>query len=142
MEQEDFETRYSLWRERLGEASGRWGGVEICAVTKTVDASVVNHALECGVDLIGENRVQELRDKAPLLTRPCRKHIIGQLQTNKVKYLIGLADMIQSVDRVNLAEEISRQAEKKGVVMPVLVQVGIAKEPQKGGVYEEELVDF
>ena len=142
MEQEDFETRYKLWRERLNEASGKWGGVEICAVTKTVDASIVNHALDCGVDLIGENRVQELRDKAPLLTRPCRKHIIGQLQTNKVKYLIGLADMIQSVDRMNLAEEISRQAEKKGVIMPVLVQVGIAKEPQKGGVYEEELVDF
>ena len=142
MEQEDFEARYKLWRERLNEASGKWGGVEICAVTKTVDASIVNHALDCGVDLIGENRVQELRDKAPLLTRPCQKHIIGQLQTNKVKYLIGLADMIQSVDRLNLAEEISRQAEKKGVVMPALVQVGIAKEPQKGGIYEEELVDF
>ena len=142
MEQEDFDERYRLWLERLQDASGKWGGVRICAVTKTVDAERVNHALACGVDLIGENRVQELRDKAPLLTHPCQKHIIGQLQINKVKYLIGLADMIQSVDRMNLAEEISCQAIKKGVVMPVLVQVGIAKEPQKGGIYEEELVDF
>ena len=79
MEQEDFETRYSLWRERLGEASGRWGGVEICAVTKTVDASVVNHALDCGVDLIGENRVQELLSKKKDLKATAHRHFIGHL---------------------------------------------------------------
>ncbi len=142
MGQEDFEMRYKLWQARLNEASGSWGGVQICAVTKTVAADVVNEACRGGINLIGENRVQELRDKAPSLTMSCKKHIIGQLQTNKVKYLMGLADMIQSLDRMSLAEEISRQAEKHGLVMPALVQVNIAREPQKAGLDEDELIDF
>lgn len=142
MDKEDFAARYRLWCDRLNEASGAWGGVRVCAVTKTVDAQTVQEACAGGVDLIGENRVQELCDKAPLIAAPCQKHIIGQLQTNKVKYLIGLADMIQSLDRMALAEEISRQAEKKNAVMPVLVQVNIAREPQKAGLDEDELIDF
>ena len=131
-----------FWQERIGEASAKWGGCEICAVSKTVDAEIVNYAYEAGIRTIGENRVQELMSKHELLNPGFQRHIIGALQTNKVKYLIGCADMIQSVDRDALAEEISRRAAAQDTVMPVLVQVNIAKETQKSGIYEEELLPF
>lgn len=134
--------RVREYREKLYEASGRWGGVKICAVTKTMDADTANLAYEAGIDLIGENRVQELMEKLPALNPNYEIHLIGQLQTNKVKYLMGHADMIQSLDRDSLAQEIHRQAVKAGLVMPVLVQVNIAREPQKGGIDEEELLPF
>ncbi|MBQ2956548.1 MAG: YggS family pyridoxal phosphate-dependent enzyme [Clostridia bacterium] len=134
--------RVREYREKLYEASGRWGGVKICAVTKTMDADTANLAYEAGIDLIGENRVQELMEKLPALNPNYEIHLIGQLQTNKVKYLMGHADMIQSLNRDSLAQEIHRQAVKAGLVMPVLVQVNIAREPQKGGIDEEELLPF
>ena len=130
------------WQDRIGEASAKWGGCEICAVSKTVDAEIVNFAYEAGIRTIGENRVQELMSKHEILHPGFQRHIIGALQTNKVKYLIGFADMIQSVDRDALAEEISRRVTAKNTVMPVLVQVNIAKETQKSGIYEEELLPF
>lgn len=134
--------RVQDYQNKLSEASGPWGGVKICAVTKTMDAATANLAYEAGIDLIGENRVQELTDKLPYLNPAYRVHLIGQLQTNKVKYLMGKVHMIQSLDRESLAVEIDRQAQKAGLVMPVLVQVNIARETQKGGIYEEELVPF
>lgn len=134
--------RVQEYREKLSEASQKWGGVKICAVTKTMDAATANLAYEAGINLIGENRVQELMEKLPSLNPQYNIHLIGQLQTNKVKYLMGRVDMIQSVDRDALALEIHRQAQKAGVMMPVLVQVNIAREPQKGGIYEEDLIPF
>ena len=128
-----------LW-DRLNEASGKYGGVELCAVTKTVPAPLINQAWDAGVRVIGENRVQELMDKLPLIRSDYKIHVIGRLQTNKVKYLVDKADMIQSLDRMALAEEISRRCGEKP--MPVLIEVNIGGEPQKGGVAEEELVDF
>ena len=138
-ESEDLARRFALWRERLDEASARWGRVTLCAVTKTVPAEVVNAAWDAGARLIGENRVQELMDKRPLLRPGVEIHLIGRLQTNKVKYLPGRAAMIQSLDRIELAREISRQALKNGLVMDALVQVNIGRESQKGGVDEEGL---
>lgn len=140
MNRETVIQNVSLWRQRLGEASSKWGGCEICAVSKTVDAQTVNYAYEAGIRIIGENRVQELLSKKDYLNPAFRRHIIGALQTNKVKYLIGCADMIQSVDREALAEEISRRAVAQNVQMPILIQVNIAKETQKSGVYEEGLL--
>ena len=131
-----------LWRERLGEASQKWGGVEICAVSKTVDAETVNFAYDAGLRTIGENRVQELMGKSGSLNPGFEKHIIGSLQTNKAKYVVECADMVQSLDRDALAEELSRRAASAGRVMPVLVQVNLAKEPQKGGIYAEDLHAF
>lgn len=128
------------WQQRIGEASAKWGGCEICAVSKTVDAEIVNFAYEAGIRTIGENRVQELVSKSERLNPGFSRHIIGTLQTNKVKYLIGCADMIQSVDREALAEEISRRAAAQNAVMPILIQVNIARETQKSGVYEENLL--
>lgn len=142
IEREAFIARVNEYQNRLAEASAKWGGVEICAVTKTMDADTSNLAYEAGLKTIGENRVQELVDKLPRLNPEYSIHLIGQLQTNKVKYIIRDVSMIQSLDRDSLAQEINRQAIKAGIVMPVLVQVNVAKEPQKGGIAEEELIPF
>ena len=130
------------WQQRVGDASARWGGAEICGVSKTVDPETINMAWEGGIRTLGENRVQELLSKIDRLNPDYKIHLIGQLQTNKVRYIIDKVAMIQSVDRDNLAEEIDRRALAAGRVMPVLVQVNIAKEPQKAGIDEEALLPF
>lgn len=137
--------RVREYQRRLDEASAKWDGVEICGVTKTIDVQTINTAYEAGIRTIGENRVQELMDKLPSLREDYKIHLIGQLQTNKVKFVMRHLDrieMIQSLDRDSLAEELDRQAQKIGMRVNVLVQVNIAREPQKSGVYEEELMDF
>lgn len=139
MEPEQIGANIARWRQNLQEASGHFGGVEICAVTKTHSAAEVNCAAEFGIRAIGENRVQELLGKLDALDDRFQIHLIGQLQSNKVRSIIDKVCLIQSVDRFSLAEEISRQAEKRNLTMPVLIQVNLAKEPQKGGVYEEAL---
>ena len=88
------EENIALWREKIGNASARWGGAEICAVTKTVDAATINRAAKCGVRTIGENRVQELMSKIDELDPSFDVHLIGSLQTNKVKPLIGRVKVI------------------------------------------------
>ena len=139
MEPEQIRANIARWQQRLQEASGHFGGVEICAVTKTHAAAEANCAADAGIRTIGENRVQELMGKIDGLDPRFRIHLIGQLQTNKVRTIIDRVDMIQSLDRPALAEEISRQAVRHGLSMPVLIQVNLAREPQKGGVYEEDL---
>ena len=136
------EENIALWREKIGNASAKWGGAEICAVTKTVDAATINRAAKCGIRTIGENRVQELMSKIDELDPSFDVHLIGSLQTNKVKPLIGRVKVIQSLDRPELAREISRRAAAAGETMAALIQVNIAREPQKGGVTEEELLPF
>ena len=142
MEREEILKNAALWKERIGEASARWGGAEICAVTKTHDAQTVNCIWDAGIRTIGENRVQELMDKREALNPGFNVQLIGSLQTNKVKYIAGWVDMVQSLDRDSLAQELSRRAQEHNRVLPVLVQVNIAREPQKGGVDEEELESF
>ena len=114
---------------------------KLIAVTKTYGVDVINEAIDCGVTDIGENRVQEIMEKYDFV-KPVRWHLIGHLQKNKVKYIIDKVCLIQSVDRMNLAEEINRQARKHGVVMPVLIQVSPAGEEQKGGMAPEEVLPF
>ena len=137
-----LESNIAMWRERIGNASAKWGGAEICAVTKTIDVETINRAAAAGIRVIGENRVQELQTKLDGLDPSFDIHLIGSLQTNKVKPIVGRVKMIQSLDRDALAQEISRRASAEGLVMPALVQVNIAREPQKGGVDEDELEDF
>ncbi len=134
--------RYHQINERLQEASGRFGGVEICAVTKTMDAEAINPAYALGVRAIGENRVQELLAKRPALNPGFQIHLIGRLQTNKVRQALPAVSMIQSLDRAELLREIDRRAQALGRRMPVLVQVNIAREAQKAGVFEEDLEAF
>ncbi len=143
MTREQLAQNIDAVRTKLAPSEAKWGRpVALCAVTKTVDAETVNLAFDCGARTIGENRVQEAMQKLPALNPEFRLHMIGQLQTNKVKYIIDRAAMIQSLDRMDLAREIDRRAQKASRRMPVLVQVNIAREPQKSGIDEDELVAF
>ena len=116
--------------------------VEICAVTKTVDAETANLVVRTGIKKIGENRVQSMLEKRDKLDPSLDVHLIGRLQLNKVKYLPGKVQMVESVDRIELAQELSRRFEKSGITLPVLAQVNIAREEQKGGLDESQLLDF
>ena len=129
---------------RAAEASGRKAeDIILLAATKTVPVEVINHAIRLGVDFIGENRVQELEEKYDRLERDkCQVHFIGHLQTNKVKNLVGRVDMIQSVDSVRLAKEISRLSVQRGVNTRVLLEVNIGREENKSGVLPEALEDL
>lgn len=113
--------------------------VDIMAVTKTVSPEIVNAAIDCGVTLLGENRVQEYISKKDFY-KPCDVHFIGHLQTNKVKYIIDDVKMIQSVDSIKLAGEISRLALKNGRVMDILIEVNIGGELSKSGIDRQSVL--
>ena len=121
---------------------GGYPAPRIIAVTKTHPAEMILPLAQMGQTEIGENRVQEVVEKLPALEEKFRIHLIGRLQSNKVKYIIEHVCLIQSLDRLSLAEEIDLQAQKHGMVMPVLVQISPVREPQKGGLPPEEAVDF
>ena len=113
--------------------------VRILAATKTRTADIIDYLDEYAlVDAIGENKVQEFREKYHAL-RNIPWHFIGQLQKNKVKYIVGKAILIHSVDRIELAREISRRAQAAGVVQDVLIEVNVGGEVQKGGVAPDDL---
>lgn len=117
--------------------------VTLITVTKFVDTERIAEAVAAGARHVGENRPQEFRDKLEFFREnELDAHLIGQLQLNKVKYVVGNASLIQSVDRQELATEISRLAEKRGIVQNVLAEVNIGGEAQKSGVPPEELKDF
>lgn len=131
-------------RERIAEAAVQSGrkpeDVRFMAVTKTVDPILINAAIEAGIDLIGENRVQEFLSKEPELHLDgVEKHLIGHLQKNKVRQIVGKVDMIESVDSFALAAEISKKSEAAGIITPVLVEVNIGGEESKFGVDKENL---
>ena len=130
--------------ERAAAAAGRSvDSVKLIAVTKFVEEARIAEAIDCGVTSIGENRVQELTGKLDFFrTRGVEVNLIGQLQTNKVKYIIGKVDTIQSVDRLALAQEIDRLAVRAGIVQDVLIEVNIGEEAQKGGIAPDELSGF
>lgn len=121
----------------------KYGDVTIVCATKTVPASVMNGIYDqLGLEIVGENRVQELLSKYDD-AKACKSwHFIGQLQTNKVKYIIDKVDLIQSLDRLSLAKEIQKQAEKLGKVQEVLVEVNMAGEETKGGATPDGTIAF
>ena len=129
-------------RENVREAAEKYGrnsgDIRIMAVTKTVAPDIVNHAVSLGIDLLGENRVQEYLSKAGSYS-PAEVQFIGGLQTNKVKYIIESVSMIQSVDSLKLGTEIDRLASKHGRVMDILCEVNIGGEDSKGGVAPDKL---
>jgi PLP dependent protein len=107
--------------------------VTLVAVSKTKPAEMVEEAIAAGVTDIGENRVQEARDKRPLVRGAARWHLIGHLQSNKAKDAVRLFDVIQTVDDLDLAQKIARAAAAAGKVQDVLLEVNIGNEPQKSG---------
>ena len=114
--------------------------IMLLAATKTVDVDVVNYAIDKGIDYIGENRVQEFLSKYDYYN-PVNMHFIGHLQTNKVKDIIDKVSLIHSVDSYRLAEEISRQAVKRGIKMDVLLEINIGNEESKSGFRYDEVFD-
>lgn len=114
-------------------------GIRIVAVTKNRSPDEIRRVLAQGINDIGENRLQEVKQKLPELPAGLTKHFIGRLQTNKVHDVVELFDMIQSVDRLELAQKIDQAAKALGKIMPVLIQVNTSGEPQKGGVKPEEM---
>lgn len=136
---EDIRSRVRSAELRSGRKPG---AVSIIAVTKTVGPERIRRAVDCGITELGENRVQELTEKYDIIDRNCKWHLIGHLQTNKVKYIADKVGMIHSVDRPELAGEIQKRAEKAGRVIDVLVQVNIAGEETKSGIGPEQALDF
>ncbi len=116
--------------------------VTLVAVSKTKPVAMLKQAYEAGSRDFGENKVQEIMDKYPQLPSDIRWHMIGHLQRNKVKYIIEHAALIHSVDSLRLAEEISRQAEKKQIHANILVEVNIAQEESKFGIFREEAIQL
>lgn len=133
---------YRAIEEKVEKACLRAGrkreDVTLIAVSKTKPVSMIHELLPLGVRDFGENKVQELTEKEELLPKDIRWHMIGHLQRNKVKYVVGKACMIHSVDSLRLAEEISKEALKKQISVPILVEVNVAGEESKFGVSVQE----
>ena len=114
--------------------------VTLIAVSKTKPVSMIREAMDCGIHVFGENKVQELCDKYEELPKDLQWHMIGHLQRNKVKYLIGKTALIHSVDSLRLAQAVQEEAAKKGAVMDILLEVNAAEEESKFGLAVEEVL--
>ena len=126
-------------RRRIEQAAARCGrdpaSVRLLAVSKTVSAESVKEAIDAGVRLLGENYIQEAREKVDaLIGSPASWHFIGHLQTNKARFAVELFDLIHSVDSLKLARELDKQARQRNKVQPILIQVNIAEEKSKSGI--------
>ncbi len=136
--------RLQAVEERIRQACERCGrdprSVRLVAVSKTMPAERVRRAVEAGVRILGENYVQEARDKyEQLADLSVSWHFIGHLQTNKAKYVVRMFDLVHSVDSLKLARELDRQAGRRERVLPVLIQVNISREESKSGIAAEQI---
>ena len=143
---DEIRANVSELEKRIADACARAGrsraDVKLVAVSKTFPAADVDHAIAAGMTDIGENKVQEARDKQPSVTASARWHLIGHLQSNKAKDAVRLFDVIQTVDSTELAEKLARAAEAIGKRQEVLLQVNIGREPQKSGADPQELAQL
>ncbi len=133
-------------RERIAAAATRVGreprGVTLVAATKGVPPATINAIVAAGVGIIGENRLQEARRKAAHMEGKCSWHMIGHLQTNKVKDAVGFFDLIQSVDSLRLAVEIDQAAEKRRIRQKILVEINLSGEKTKYGLARVDVFSF
>ncbi len=128
---------------RIMENMKDYPDARVMAVIKTRTPEEINFAIrECGISLLGENRVQELLAHYDDLDHSASLHFIGSLQKNKVKYIIDKVDMVESLDSISLAAEIDKQAKKHSLTMPVLIEINIGREESKGGIFPETLSAF
>lgn len=133
-------------KERVNAAAERCGRdpseIEIVCVSKSVDAQTAKEAVNAGVKILGENRAPEFLKKYDALHDEAKCHFIGHLQTNKAGKIVGRADLIQSLDSIKLAKELSRLGTARGVVVDTLVEINISGDENKYGIKKEELDDF
>lgn len=143
---EDLRNRLREVEERIAAACAKAGrsadSVTLIAVTKTIPADTILDAIDAGVRHIGENRVQEARQKFGALPQGVVRHLIGHLQTNKSRHAAGLFDWIHSLDSLRLAESLGRRAAREGKSVRCLVQVNASREPTKHGLDPDELLPF
>ena len=134
----DISSNVSLIRQRMEVACSRCGrdprSVRLMAVSKTVAPERIRQALDAGVTLLGENYVQEAREKIPAIGHVAEWHMIGHLQTNKVKYVVNLFDWIHSVDRLELARELDKRAGQNNRRLNILIEVNVSGEESKSGI--------
>lgn len=129
--------------EKSLQKSGRIDDkVHLIAVTKTVGIDRIKEALELGLKDIGENRAQELVKKYDIIGNKANYHMIGHLQTNKVRNIIDKVSLVHSLDRLSLAKELNKRAKKQDLVMDVLIQVNVAEEESKYGLNVDEVIPF
>lgn len=128
--------------EACKKSGRRRSDVKLIAVSKTKPVSMIEEAYASGIRDFGENKPQELKEKYEVLPKDIDWHMIGHLQRNKVKYVVGRAALIHSVESLRLAEAIDQEAEKKGIIMPVLVEVNVAEEESKFGITAAECPVF
>ena len=143
MESEALKKRLSNVKERIKKAAIDCGrepdSVRLVAVSKTIPEDAVREAIKSGADILGENYIQEAKDKINALSAyPVSWHFIGHLQSNKAKYAVKLFDMIHTVDSLKLAKELNKQAKKINKIQKILIQVNISMESTKSGVHEED----
>jgi len=140
---EDIRENYASVLARIAAACARAGRdtseVTLIAVTKTFPAEAVTAAVGAGATDVGENRVQEARDKRPLVKRAARWHLIGHLQSNKAKEAVRVFDVIQTIDSLSLADKLAKAAAGEGKRIDVMLEVNIGREPQKAGVGPDEV---
>jgi len=137
---EQIQKRISAAAEKAGRSPDE---IRLVAVSKAKPGASVQMALDAGLDLFGENYIQEAREKVNALSASgAQWHFIGHLQSNKAKYAVKLFDLIHSVDSLKLARELNKQAARIDKVQPVLVQVNISAETTKSGTSREEAVDL
>ena len=139
----DIRANLDRVRERVARAAERAGrrasDVLLIGVSKTVEVARIREAIDAGVAALGENRVQEARDKVSEIGRPVPWHLIGHLQTNKVRDALELFDVLHSLDRLDLAKELDKRARAGGRTVDVLVEVNVAAEASKSGVAPDGL---
>jgi pyridoxal phosphate enzyme (YggS family) len=129
--------------EKAAEKTGKSKeDIKLVAVTKTVETERIKEAINCGMQIIGENRVQEAESKFGRITEKVEKHLVGHLQTNKAKKAVELFDFIQSVDSQRIAQEISRRASQMGKVIEVLVEINTSGEETKLGIDPPQALSF
>lgn len=136
---DDIYSRIKIAAEKSGR---RAEDIKLIAVTKTVDVDRIRNVYNYGIFDMGENRVQELLEKYDVLDPSCKWHLIGHLQTNKVKYIIDKVSMIHSVDSLELAKEINTRAVKLGKIIDILLQVNVSGEESKFGIRPDEVHEF
>lgn len=136
-----IEENLKLLKENFPETNPFGEKVILVAAVKTQPVEAINRAIYGGVRVIGDNHAQEFRDKFNYIEGNPERHFIGHLQTNKLKYLIGKVDLYHSVDRIDLASEISKRSVKAGVVSNILLQVNIGNEETKSGFEFERIID-
>jgi pyridoxal phosphate enzyme (YggS family) len=137
---------YNFIKERIGSAALRSGAaaesVKIVSVSKTLAAEIVQEAVNDGISIFGENRVQEAKAKIPLLSGNFAFHLIGHLQSNKARDAVALFDLIHSIDSLAVSERVNAEAQKAGKIQDILIQVNIAGEAAKSGAAADNAIEL